>query len=99
MEAADDIAYCTADIEDGYELGLLSSDAVRDLIKDQLQDDLRSQRKLDKYAPISRYRSVMIGHLIDRAIEAFTARYENIMHGSGPKELLDARHSMGSSTR
>ena len=72
MEAADDIAYATLDIEDAMHKGILSPDDVRSIIDHQLDGDYDETKNFitdkfketrDKKLPISETREIMISYL------------------------------------
>lgn len=89
VEAADDAAYLTADIEDGVELGLFTVAEAIALFKPLSVDSTDDIHGSDR-AALSRYRSRAIGGLIDRAQREFSSRYTSLMLGSCTGPLLDA---------
>jgi dGTPase len=88
VEAADDAAYLTADIEDGVELGLVRVDRAIELFSAFLTSDERS-RLPGTYESLYHYRSKAIGKLVTLAIEEFQDAYDAIMLGAHHRPLLD----------
>lgn len=84
VEAADDIAYSTADIEDGAELGLISASEVKEIFRNLLDDP-----KPSPSTPLSRLRSILIRKLLDAAQEEFVRDYQTIMAGNRHNPLLE----------
>lgn len=86
VEAADDAAYLTADIEDGVELGLIALDEALKALGalSEFPDD--GPPKV--YASLSRYRARAIKGLIQRAFDQFVQSYEGIMLGAPMPALL-----------
>ncbi len=91
VEAADDAAYLTADVEDGVELGLLSVDDAMAAFRPYFPHDDAVPRS--DWDSLPRFRSRAIGGLIERAVEAFKSTYPSLMKGSHEGPLL------GESTR
>jgi dGTPase len=88
VEAADDAAYLTADIEDGVELGLISVERAIELFAAFLQPAER-ERLTVEYESLYHYRSKAIGKLMTMAIAEFQNSYEAIMLGAHQRPLLD----------
>lgn len=105
LEAADDIAYLTADIEDAHKKGLISLDVIKeyllkasgDLLIDRVLkamfDYEEEAKKLD-YNDIEVYvmhrtRVLIKGLMIDAVYSAFSDNYEKIMTGTFEEELLN----------
>jgi dGTPase len=92
VEAADDIAYTTADIEDGVELGLIDPRVAIDLFAQALGEGDDSKQARDElgshWTSLSRYRSKAIGIFIKHAATAFEEHYEGIMHGEPQDSLM-----------
>lgn len=100
LEAADDIAYRTADIEDAFKKGCISYD---DLIKElkktvdgypiqvlEQQYDRAKEWKIanpEQYA-VQNWLVRMQGYLIFSATEGFTSHYKTIMQGRYPHDLF-----------
>lgn len=104
LEAADDIAYLSADIEDAQHKGIVSVDCLVSYLESGKNDPI-IQRVLDE---INRYRSDAIanrypdvdgyiihrtrvlvkGLMIDAMYDSFNDLYEDIMNGTCEKELI-----------
>ncbi len=100
LEAADDIAYRTADIEDAFKKGFISYD---DLLKElkltvdgypiQVLEQQyekakeRGQVNPEQYA-VQNWLVRMQGYLIYSATEGFTAHYKTIMQGRYPYDIF-----------
>lgn len=110
MEAADDIAYCAADIEDGVKLGILNFETLRkvfdknlkgnrDLLK--LLDDFHSNndnKLTDKLSlTVQQFRVETQGRMIEGIVDCFQKNYNKIMAGKFEFELLE--ESKGSDIR
>lgn len=91
VEAADDAAYLTADVEDGVELGLLSVDEAMAAFRQYFANEGDVPPSDSDALP--RYRSRAIGGLIERAVRAFQENYKPLMDGTRQEPLL------GDSTR
>ena len=102
LEAADDIAYSAADIEDGVKLGIISLNEVRDIFENNLKlnkevvlrelDDLTleySNRNLDESVIIQKFRIFTQKIMIQEIITTFNDEYDNIMSGTLEKEIID----------
>ena len=110
MEAADDIAYCAADIEDGVKLGILNFETLRKVFDENLKtnrdllsflDDLykKNDNKLsDKLAlTVQQFRVETQGRMIEGIIDCFKKNYNKIIEGKYEHELIDL--STGSDIR
>lgn len=86
VEAADDAAYLTADIEDGVELGLIALDDALEAFSSL--SDFTDGEPPKVYASLSRYRARAIRGLIQRAFDQFVQSYEGIMLGAPMPALL-----------
>lgn len=100
LEAADDIAYRTADIEDAFKKGCLSyDDLVKELKKSvegypvqllEQQYERARERKVsnrEEYA-VQNWLVRMQGYLIFSATEGFTSHYKTIMQGRYPHDIF-----------
>lgn len=100
LEAADDIAYRTADIEDAFKKGCLSyDDLVKELKKDvegyplqalEQQFERAKERRVtnpELYA-VQNWLVRMQGYLIYSATEGFTSHYKTIMQGRYPHDIF-----------
>jgi len=104
LEAADDIAYSAADIEDGIKLGILDYDIIYSTFANKLKgtryrktvlDQLSKYRKqfaglpADKLSLIvTRFRIFTQGLMIGEIIKHFVLMHDDILNGSYSKELL-----------
>ena len=105
LEAADDIAYLTADIEDAYRKKLLSLRKIREYFEPYKEDPIvkRVLEAMDTYSNIAkkmeyedaedytihRIRVLIKGLMIDSMSEAFEKSYADIMDGTFDKELIE----------
>ncbi|MDM5351552.1 deoxyguanosinetriphosphate triphosphohydrolase [Lysinibacillus sphaericus] len=105
LEAADDIAYLTADIEDGVKKGVVNWQSAFEGISDYLKENYkktydtlinyRDQAELngvpDKdLVAIQNFKVSIQGIMIDSVITAFKFNYEDIMNGNFKGSLLEA---------
>jgi dGTPase len=110
MEAADDIAYCAADIEDGVKLGILNFETLKKIFDSNLKanrdllnvlDDLyaKNDNKLsDKLSlTVQQFRVETQGRMIDGIIDCFKKNYSSIIKGEFEFELIEK--STGSDIR
>ena len=106
LEAADDIAYATADIEDAFKKGFfgfhtfsreLRERGVGRMHRDRLEDLFDMARLTGAADPgeaaIRSWLREMQDVLIEAATESFTAHYRSIMSGNSGKELISAKDS------
>lgn len=94
MEAADDVCYRIADIEDGYFSGILDFDHTRDLFSPFLTetqlDYVRDLEEQEEYDSCIHYmRALAIGRSIRAAVDSFTAHEELLLRGQLEKSLID----------
>lgn len=91
MEAADDIVYSLADLEDAVELDMVPFDTYRELVS-AIPDGVRSL-DLEETVPqkIAYLRAKAAGRLIEAAAEAFVAHLDAILAGAVPagSDLFD----------
>lgn len=103
-EAADDICYSVADIEDGYATSLLSLKEVESLLiplarnplkyKGNSKERIAELRKESFYTKMTENQKIeflrgkSISNLIDSTIEVFLNNEENILNGTFNNELL-----------
>lgn len=104
IEAADDIVYCTVDIEDSVKKSIVTwSEVERELGADVYGAEVfhaaieRAHRIVDTAAPQSRaeqqelataFRTAAIGEMVPAVIETFMMRYDVIMRGEYHGELV-----------
>lgn len=105
LEAADDIAYSVADIEDGIQKKLISLYEVEELLEELKDEEAnRALSKLEEFKEKNKdiktkslYEKVIIqklkifiqGRMIQEAIETFLENEKDILKGKFNKELLD----------
>ncbi|MDD3338497.1 MAG: deoxyguanosinetriphosphate triphosphohydrolase [Lachnospiraceae bacterium] len=100
LEAADDIAYRTADIEDAYKKGCITYDGLVKELKRYVDGypvqvlEQQYQRALEhnminpqEYA-VQNWLVRMQGYLIYCATEGFTSHYKTIMQGNYPHDIF-----------
>lgn len=103
LEAADDIAYSAADIEDGVKLGLLTFEQIREVFSEHLNenkdevirvlDDIYKSLghlKGDRISLTSqKFRIFTQSKMIDGIIKVFKENYDLIIKGELESELLE----------
>lgn len=100
MEAADDICYRIADIEDGYFSGILDFDHARDLfspfLTDSQLDDVRKLEEKDERDSCVHYmRAIAIGASIRAAVDSFMNHEEKLLQGKMDQSLIDSSELAG----
>lgn len=103
LEAADDIAYSVADIEDGCKKNILNLDLIKDSLKKHLDLDNVEEKKifkifeeikLDEDYPnkleviINIFRIKIQKFMVDAVVECFVKNHDRILSGKFDKELL-----------
>lgn len=102
LEAADDIAYSAADIEDGVKLGIIDILTVRKIFDTNLEnnreqvikklDSLETEfdtKKNDKSLIIQKFRIFTQQLMVEAIIESFEDKYDLIMKGELENELIE----------
>ena len=104
MEAADDMAYCAGDIEDGFKKHLFTIAELLTFIKEFNKDkkDAKIQELIDHMENISTkaeyysdekkiqdIRIKLQQIMVPSIIQAFLEKYDNIMEGNFNKELME----------
>lgn len=103
LEAADDIAYCAADLEDGVKLGVVKIDEIRDVLSNNLKTNrklileefdklcckFKDDGKLKDSLIVQNFRIIAQREMISAVLECFQDHYSEIMEGRLEKELLD----------
>lgn len=102
MEAADDIAYSAADIEDGVKLNIINIYDVKRIFEDNLTNnkkevicelnkliELCEKGEIDESLVIQKFRIFTQRLMISNIIEAFISKYELIMTGTLEDEIID----------
>ena len=102
LEAADDIAYLTADIEDSFEKGVTTFKEFKNFLRDfkaEYKDDLDHLKKLNENIKklnenhINIIFSKIRKYMIDAAKFSFTKNYILIMNGDFNQDLFKDSHS------
>ncbi len=103
LEAADDIAYSAADIEDGVKLGKIDLDdieriftknldknkeAVLNKIK-ELREKYSDAKNIDSSLIIQKFRIFTQQIMIENIVKSFEENYEEIMEGKLEDEIID----------
>lgn len=105
LEAADDIAYLTADIEDSFEKGVTDFDKFKNFLtsfcetcqlnsthlEELIKKDIADKNKEHRNVIFSKIRQYMI----DAAKFSFTNNYTSIMNGDFNQDLFKGSHSEG----
>ena len=102
LEAADDIAFSAADIEDGVKLGLINFSKIKSVFKDNLIENVDLLAELDLlykkfetfeneklFLSVQNFRVITQGRMIGAIIKSFEKNYDSIMDGSYSSELID----------
>ena len=93
VEAADDICYRLVDFEDGFRIGELEYDEVRDAFLALMPDEQKPKRLHEAYTDGRRVqilRAIAIGCAIDEAAEVFLENEAAILSGAFDTPLIDA---------
>ena len=94
VEAADDICYQIMDLEDAHKLHLITSDKVKDLFLNFMQEDRREKkiqtmnRLEDVNEQISYLRSTIIGDLVEACADVFIENENKILKGEKLQPLI-----------
>ena len=102
LEAADDIAYSAADIEDGVKLGIININDVKKIFESNLDknkkivldelNDLKEKyldKGIDESVIIQKFRIFTQRIMIQGIMESFSERYDDIMNGTLESEIID----------
>lgn len=103
MEAADDIAYSAADIEDGVKLNIISLEDIKNIFGKTLRDNKdvvikkldelikdHKKGKIDKSIAVQKFRILTQEIMIESVIKTFTGdKYDKIMKGELESEIID----------
>lgn len=94
-EAADDICYRIADIEDGYFSGLLDFASTKDLFSPFLTESQlcyvrELEAKEEKDSCIHYMRALAIGKSIQSAVDSFVNHEEDLLQGRLEQSLIDS---------
>jgi dGTPase len=102
LEAADDIAYSAADIEDGIKLGIININDVKQIFSNNLSGnkdkvltkideliELFDSKKMSKSIVIQKFRIFTQQIMIENIIKSFEDKYNEIMTGTLEHEIID----------
>lgn len=103
LEAADDIAYSAADIEDGVKLGIVTIDEIRNIFNenldvnktevlkelDKIKESLSKEKSIDQSLVIQKFRIFTQRIMIQEVINSFIENYDEIMTGDLQNEIID----------
>jgi len=99
VEAADDLVYCSVDLEDGVKKGLLDWHIVRAELRQYSNNDrllISILEELDKHVPkdehdadilAQSFRIWFLAYLVPEIVQIFEARYQDIMNGTYHHQL------------
>jgi dGTPase len=90
-EAADDITYRMADLEDGFRMACVSPEATIEVLKKLVPKERHEALRtiaLDK-EKVGYLRAIAINELVQQALEVFFQNYSAIMEGQFEDSLLD----------
>ena len=107
LEAADDIAYCTADIEDGMKKGFINFEKFIKTMKEEMEDGEKIADKLMEYREyaekrgydspalyaVQRWVVSVQGMFIRNVVESFIKNYDIIMNGEFRTDLFEDTES------
>ena len=88
MEAADDICYSIVDLEDGFHMGYLSFEAVKEQLHSIAQIDLDDAQNSSEGETIRRLRAKAINRLVHHVAEIFLDHEAEILAGDFDHNLL-----------
>ncbi|WP_281217263.1 dGTP triphosphohydrolase [Lysinibacillus capsici] len=104
LEAADDIAYSAADIEDGCKKGVLNYETILEILRSNLNLDIPEESALfnkftDTYkepynkeealdSAVTQFRIEAQGFMVKSVVETFVEKHDEIISGEFDKELL-----------
>ncbi|SUO97637.1 deoxyguanosinetriphosphate triphosphohydrolase [Suttonella ornithocola] len=93
MEAADDICYLIADIEDAYQVGQMPFNNARELLgnlADNLIDPARLNRMKSKSDQLAYLRAKAIGRLVHETLDIFWQNENALLEGRHHQALLES---------
>ena len=107
LEAADDIAYSAADIEDSVKLGIIDINKVREIFDknlstnkdkvlkklDDLIDKFSIEINIDTSIIIQQFRIFTQQIMIEEIINTFEKRYDEIMQGTLENEIIEVSNA------
>jgi dGTPase len=102
IEAADDIAYSAADIEDGIKLGIISIDDIINIFNNldnnktevlgelnRLKGLIGNTLPMDPSLAVQKFRIFTQRIMIEEVLKTFKERYDEIMTGELQSEIID----------
>lgn len=103
LEAADDIAYSAADIEDGVKLGIVTTEDIKRIFAENLSENkdevikgfediqakLSMEKNIDQSLIIQQFRIFTQKIMIREVINTFKENYDEIMVGKLQNEIID----------
>ncbi|HEV7866094.1 MAG TPA: deoxyguanosinetriphosphate triphosphohydrolase [Chthoniobacteraceae bacterium] len=92
VEAADDICYRLVDFEDGFRMGFLSYEEVRDSFVRVTGDEslaTRAEQMRESKERVEFLRTMAIGTAVQQTAELFLEKESEILHGDFDQPLID----------
>ncbi|MGI9526908.1 MAG: dGTP triphosphohydrolase [Weeksellaceae bacterium] len=103
LEAADDIAYSAADIEDGVKLGKINLNDIEKIFSENLTDnkdavlnkisnlrlEYSNKRNIDSSLITQKFRIFTQKIMIENIVKSFDENYDEIMEGTLEDEIID----------
>ena len=102
LEAADDIAYCAADIEDGLKLGTINLEDIKGIFRENLGENSSLNLELEELCKnikaeksdyaivvVQKFRVKAQSIMIGEIIKSFIKNYDSIMEGNLESEIID----------
>ncbi len=87
VEAADDICYAIIDIEDGFELGYLTFQEAKEVLRPIAPNALLTS-SMAPSEKIGKLRAVAIGNLIEECVNVFVDNEDELLNGSFQSSLV-----------
>ncbi|QFS61389.1 dGTPase [Pantoea dispersa] len=108
MEAADDISYCTSDIDDGIENKVVTGKALFDFINDKTKNSkitdpdaisiieiCAGKQNNKKISQFTEFKTNLSKRLVSKAAKRFYENFENIMNFKFTEPLLNEKEEDG----
>ena len=103
LEAADDIAYCAADVEDGVKIGAVTVSQLCDILDGNLTDNhdrvmaqteaflnrFRGEGKLKDALVVQSIGTYLQREMLNAVIDCFVCRYDDIMESRLEHDIID----------
>lgn len=89
VEAADDICYALADLEDGVELGVLPFERVESMLERFIPESSTYPRVNETSRKLEMLRSYTVRRLVPQLARCFVDNEAAFLNGKAPGELLD----------